>query len=300
MPITRRSMLKGFLAAVAGAVSGAPAATASLGRAMDPGEMEGILYDPTRCTGCKGCVRRCGEIHDRVSLTAVGDGVRRQCMQCLEPSCVPACPTRALRKGDHGIVSRDRGRCVECGSCAAACTFRVAATRRCDLCAGRLSGGKIPGCCEACPSGALLFGKRPGLIAEAKSRQEKDPGRYHPGVYGKREAGGTRLLLLSRAGVPFGEAGLPAAEDIRSHADHLRAGTGFPGRLAWPVALGGVLAAMCRDAPEDSVPGAGAPRKVPGRRKTDAGHVVIVIPGNPRDPGRDLHVRRKSEEEVAR
>jgi Fe-S-cluster-containing dehydrogenase component len=259
-----------------------------------------MLYDPTRCTGCGSCEKRCGEIHDRVSRTGVGDGTKRQCMQCVEPSCVPACPTGALRKGGDGIVARDRGRCVECGSCAAACTFRIAATSRCDLCAGRIAGGKVPACAGSCPSQALVFGKRADLIAEARSRQEKDPGRYHPGIYGETEGVGTNVLILSRAGVPFERLGLPAAGDTQSHAILHHARIGFPGVLAGPIALCGFLAAAARDVPYGGAPQGEERRTSRGRRRTDTGPCVTALTGNHMDPDREKPARKIPEEGVAK
>lgn len=303
MFITRRSLLKGFVAAgaaAAGVASLASPASAARGPAKGRQDSVGMLYDPTRCTGCGSCEKRCGEIHDRVSRTGVGDGTKRQCMQCVEPSCVPACPTGALRKGGDGIVARDRGRCVECGSCAAACTFRIAATSRCDLCAGRIAGGKVPACAGSCPSQALVFGKRADLIAEARSRQEKDPGRYHPGIYGETEGVGTNVLILSRAGVPFERLGLPAAGDTQSHAILHPDRIGFPGVLAGPIALCGFLAAAACDVPDGSAPQGEERRTSGGRRRTDTGPCVTALTGNHMDPDREIPARKTPEEEVGK
>ena len=55
--------------------------------------------------------------------------------------------------------------------------------------------------------GALLYGKRSDLLAEAKSRIEKDPDLYVNHVYGEHEIGGTSKLYLSS--VPFEDLGLP-------------------------------------------------------------------------------------------
>jgi hypothetical protein len=189
---------------------------------------------------------------------------------------------------------------VECGSCAAACTFRIAATSRCDLCAGRIAGGKVPACAGSCPSQALVFGKRADLIAEARSRQEKDPGRYHPGIYGETEGVGTNVLVLSRAGVPFERLGLPSSEDTQPQSILHPARSRFPGVLAGPIALCGILAAVARDVPDGGAPPGEERRKGWGRRRTDTAHGVMATPGTHPDADRELPSAATYEEEVGR
>ena len=61
--------------------------------------------------------------------------------------------------------------------------------------------GKITACAEACPTGAITFGKRDELIKIARARIEKDPGKYVDHIFGEHEAGGTNWMYIS--GVPF-------------------------------------------------------------------------------------------------
>lgn len=132
-----------------------------------------------------------------------------QCMHCLEPACASACFMRALRKSDAGPVVYDADRCIGCRYCLVACPFGIPTfdwdatfgrVEKCDLCAGRLARGDPPACAEACPQGAIAFGRRADLLVEAWRRIGEDA-RYVHHVYGEHEAGGTSVLYVSD--VPF-------------------------------------------------------------------------------------------------
>jgi NAD-dependent dihydropyrimidine dehydrogenase PreA subunit len=78
---------------------------------------------------------------------------------------------------------------------------------KCTMCVQRLDVGEEPACVHTCPTGALKFGDRATLIAEAHARIEANPGRYVDHVYGELENGGTSYLVISH--VPFANLGLP-------------------------------------------------------------------------------------------
>ena len=186
---------------------------------------KGLLIDITRCIGCGACSRRCKEVNelpeevagelDGQTWTTVYDKgddlhVRNLCRHCLEPACVSVCPVGALTKTEEGPVLYDKDICLGCRYCMIGCPFRIPKfewfsssprIRKCILCAPRLAEGKIPGCAEACPTEATVFGERETLIEIARARLEAEPDRYHPHVYGLDEVGGTSVLFLSP--VPF-------------------------------------------------------------------------------------------------
>jgi formate dehydrogenase iron-sulfur subunit len=189
-----------------------------------------LLIDTTRCIGCRSCEVACKQTHglpdepepelSATALTVVQERhnhfVRRLCMHCQEPACASVCPVAALRKTPAGPVVYEADRCIGCRYCMLACPFsvpryewsRVAPfVKKCDLCAERLAAGEVPACVEACPVGAVVFGDRDELLAEAHRRLREDPN-YTQHVFGEFEVGGTSVLFLSD--VPFEQLGLTA------------------------------------------------------------------------------------------
>lgn len=202
----------------------------------------GILVDISRCAGCNCCAAAC----KRANGLPVGDSppqcldseaycyvdtrqvtnlegeevtryVKRQCMHCLNAACVSACPAAAMHKTEEGPVAYRAGRCLGCRYCQIGCPFGVPQfdwnnginpeIRKCWMCADRLEEGKEPACVEACPMGAIRFGSRKQLLAEAKGKIASNPGRYVDHVFGEHEVGGTSVLYISD--VPFEELGFP-------------------------------------------------------------------------------------------
>jgi Fe-S-cluster-containing dehydrogenase component len=173
-----------------------------------------------------------------------------QCNHCLEPACASSCFVDAYRKTPEGAVVYDASVCVGCRYCLVACPFDVPAyeydealeprVMKCTLCHPRLLEGKLPGCVEACPQEALLFGKRDELLTVARERIRKHPDRYVDHIYGEHEMGGTNWLYLS--GAPFEEVGFRT--DLgTTPAPKLTSGalSAVPVIVGlWPALLGGV------------------------------------------------------------
>lgn len=142
---------------------------------------------------------------------------KTQCNHCLDPACASACFVKALKKTPEGPVVYDPTICVGCRYCLVACAWYVPAydydnaysptVKKCNMCEPRLKKGQLPGCVEACPMEALIFGKRGDLIKIARERIMKNPERYTDHIYGEHENGGTAWLYL--AGSDFKELGFP-------------------------------------------------------------------------------------------
>ena len=250
MTVTRRALLKGVVAAGTVATFGLPVASATAReRKTPPSNAVGMLYDATRCIGCKACMVKCKEanglptepgpmkgVYDApadlsgstknvIKLYKEGDRIsymKAQCMHCVDPACASACMISALHKGQYGIVEYDPAMCVGCRYCEIACPFNVPKYEwytpfpkivKCEMCRHRLAEGKVPGCVEACPREAVIFGKLKDILGDAKGRLAREPRRYYPKIYGETDGGGTQVLYLSAAGIPFEKLGLPALGD---------------------------------------------------------------------------------------
>jgi formate dehydrogenase beta subunit len=290
MGISRRSALKLIAAttsmSAAQAISPAPADAAPL---PVPPDAIGMLYDATKCIGCKACVAACTDANSLEPDTAASDGlwqapvdlngntktlikyyeegsersfVKQQCMHCIDPACAAACMLGALKKREWGAVTYNVDTCIGCRYCQMACPFGVPKFEwtkaltpkivKCEFCMHRLVEGKEPACTETCPREAVIFGKRADLLREAHRRIAENPDFYINKVYGETEAGGTQVLYLSH--VPFEKLGLPTFVDDTSvphTARRIQHGV-YKGFIA-PVALYGVLAAvMVRNRKKDA------------------------------------------------
>jgi len=244
-------------------------------------ESFGVLFDSTKCIGCRKCEAACNKVnelpaqpvpfddltvmdarrrthHDTFTVVnkyAVGDKPvyrKQQCNHCLEPACASACFVGAFKKDKTGAVSYDASKCVGCRYCMIACPFEIPTyeyhdpvtprVRKCTMCRPRIEEGKLPGCVQDCPKGALVFGRRADLLSIARERIRKHPDMYIDHIYGEREMGGTSWLYIS--GVPFEQIGLredlgvtPAPEFTSGPLGVVPAVVGL-----WPVFLTGAYA----------------------------------------------------------
>jgi Fe-S-cluster-containing dehydrogenase component len=278
METSRRDLLKGLAAAAT--LTAIPTAAIAREKKTAPADAVGLLYDSTKCIGCKACVVKCKEVNNLTpDTTGYGEGlydsptslneytkniiqlyqgpdnehayVKRQCMHCIDPGCINACMLGALSKREHGIVTWDGDKCIGCRYCTQACAFNVPKFEwsklapklvKCELCNTRLAEGKKPGCVEVCPREAVIYGKYTDLLDEAHSRLKTHPDRYIQKVYGETELGGTQCLYLSA--VPFEKLGFRfnEAESVPNLQQTVQHGV-YKGFIA-PVALYAVLGAV--------------------------------------------------------
>jgi Fe-S-cluster-containing dehydrogenase component len=138
-----------------------------------------------------------------------------QCNHCLEPACATACPIHAYTKTPEGAVIYDENFCFGCRYCVIACPFNIPGYDyesafepkivKCVFCYSRIKEGGIPACADACPAGALTFGKREDILNLARKKLIDEPKKYINHIYGEHEVGGTSWLYIS--GVPFEQLG---------------------------------------------------------------------------------------------
>jgi len=243
MELKRRSFLKA--AGVASAASLAAPAHAAAVHGPAAGA-RGVLVDTTLCVGCRACEAACAEFNqlagpdqpgeprvfdarretgpqtftvvnraDRLAPSGEERFAKTQCLHCVDPACVSACPVRALEKLEAGPVVYRSNRCIGCRYCMLSCPFGVPKyeydkavpyVRKCTFCAERQAQGQPPACASVCPTGALRFGDRAALLEEARQRVYGNPGRYEQSIFGEREVGGTSWLYISD--VPLESLGL--------------------------------------------------------------------------------------------
>ncbi len=226
---TGAGLLSGLTNTKEGLAASATSAELKGGKAM--------LYDALKCVGCRACQNACKDWNN-LPAESVGYGLiydnpsdlsartwtlikareytlhnnpalllcRYQCMHCTEASCMSVCPTGAIsRQGDAVVI--DQEWCIGCGYCVQACPFGVphkehgfaaGPARKCTFCVDRQADGLAPACVEACPAGALQFGPRDELIAQAKSRVGVLRRDGYPNVtlYGESELGGLHALYI--------------------------------------------------------------------------------------------------------
>ncbi len=299
-----------FLKTAAAAGAAATVAQRAEAKEFDPRQFDhaqSMLYDATRCIGCRTCVRACREANNlppeerelegvtfdqpvELSATnwtviqvykedpeeAAAEGreprwsfLKRNCMHCNVPACASVCPVAALHKKETGEVAYEEDRCIGCRYCMLACPYRVPRYEWLNNAPRVRKCNWCMSCVKACPVGALKQGTRKELIAEAHRRIQAEPNRYVNHVYGELEAGGCSYLILS--GVEPTKLDLPdLPPTVRSTvADSIM--EALPG---WIVGLGLVLGAVYKLTHLDkAVEEAGGEAESAGEAETSAGPV---------------------------
>ena len=191
------------------------------------GKRRKILFDSTKCIGCRQCIHACKDWHDHrrtsvYELSATNwitieppvlEGLsslwaRNSCMHCEFPMCAAVCPVEAITKYEEGPVGINEKTCIGCEYCIYACPWGVITKSdvthkvgKCTMCIDLVGEDKSPFCVQTCPAGALEFGLEEGISAEASKRAHENGGC----LYGDKEAGGTQLLyVLKEKNVDYG------------------------------------------------------------------------------------------------
>ncbi|MBI5208487.1 MAG: 4Fe-4S dicluster domain-containing protein [Elusimicrobia bacterium] len=172
-----------------------------------------MAIDLKKCIGCRACTVACVSenktppgMHYRPVYEEAGGSypapkrkyTPRPCMHCEKPACLEACPEKAIKRRDDGIVYVDYDLCKGAQACVSACPYDVplydegklhtdntpavqpyekAATfemgvkrsrsagaapvnraRKCTYCFHRLDAGMLPACTTTCVGHATFFG----------------------------------------------------------------------------------------------------------------------------------------------
>ena len=135
--LSRRAAVGGALAIGASALAGSSAAGTlaerawaqdageSGGNAADKGAQYGFLIKARNCVDCGECVKACrlwsrtpasAEARRKVVPYVTKSGkeayLSTSCMHCETPSCAAVCPAGAITKGDGGVVTVNKERCI--------------------------------------------------------------------------------------------------------------------------------------------------------------------------------------------
>ena len=182
MELSRREFIKLSGAGVGASIAGATSAGSVLAQssAFSP-EALTILYDPSKCIGCRACQMACkqwnglpAETNDATGLYETPLGLSAatwniiklndrdpeathffnyQCMHCADAACVTACPSGALFKDPEGFTAYDPDKCIGCGYCTQWCPYGVphlqvestltgvAKAAKCTFCQDRIWSG---------------------------------------------------------------------------------------------------------------------------------------------------------------
>ncbi len=144
-------------------------------------EAKGVLFDETRCIGCRKCEAGCNKVNklpapakpftdltvldherrtDEKTYTVVnkyrgknGTVFRKvQCNHCQEPACASVCFVHAFTKNPDGSVTYDPSVCVGCRYCMVACPFYIPAyeysdpltprVMKCTMCHDQIQSGE--------------------------------------------------------------------------------------------------------------------------------------------------------------
>jgi formate dehydrogenase iron-sulfur subunit len=210
------------------------------------------LIDISKCIGCKACQVACMEWNDlrdavgknvgvydnptdlsdqswtvmRFSEVEVQTGklewlIRKDgCMHCTDPGCLKACPAPgAIIQYGNGIVDFHEENCIGCGYCIMGCPFNIPRLSqkdnkayKCTLCSDRVAVGLEPACVKTCPTGAITFGSKEGMVHSAADRiaDLKERGYQKAGLYNPPGVGGTHVMyVLQHADQPELYRGLP-------------------------------------------------------------------------------------------
>ena len=156
---SRRDFLKIMGASGAALLAGRHGAEASETHAVNNDTL-GMLYDATKCVGCKACMSACKRVNSDYGSLAFeqakfdSDGlwdapqdlsgstrtliklfkesdkqwsyVKYSCMHCQKPSCVSVCPVSAMTRDKiTGTVDYNKDACIGCRYCQIACAFNI-------------------------------------------------------------------------------------------------------------------------------------------------------------------------------
>lgn len=154
--------------------------------------MERIVWDRTKCVGCRMCEAICALTHEgefnptkaRIKVVrTVEDGllypVAVFCMHCEEPYCQAVCPVGAPYRDERGAMIIDESKCIGCKLCEMACPVGAITVHpekhvalKCDRCKGMEEPQCVKFCSKRYAALSLVQAEKVGK-ALARDKAEK-------------------------------------------------------------------------------------------------------------------------------
>jgi formate dehydrogenase iron-sulfur subunit len=147
-----------------------------------------MLYDNSKCVGCKACQMACKQWNKLGAVSSDPDAIYESpkglspqvwtliklanypvnpqrnylfmnvgCMHCGKPACAAVCPTAALKKQSNGLVTFDRVLCNGCGYCTQYCPFHIPQLEIMNRLTGAAKSSKCTFCQDRVANGLTPF-----------------------------------------------------------------------------------------------------------------------------------------------
>lgn len=177
-----------------------------------------ILIDTTICTACRGCQVACKQWHDlpaektrnmgsfqnpqdltfstyklvRMTETMIKNRLQwlffpDQCRHCEDAPCLETAfdETAIYKDGATGAILYTKNtKTLDAEEITGSCPYNIprqgddGVLSKCDMCNDRIHNGLKPACVTACPTGAMAFGDRDGILKQAEKRLKAVKNRF--------------------------------------------------------------------------------------------------------------------------
>ena len=173
-------------------------------------EGKSILVDTTRCTACRGCQVACKQWNQLPGIKTKQTGTYQNppdftpetykvvrfsegeekgkpywyffsdmCRHCVQPPCQVASNNNEIVIDEQtgAVIYTPATDKIDFEMAKDMCPYNVPrqnpqskVATKCTMCVDRVKGGRQPACVLSCPTGAMVFGERKDILAQAEKR----------------------------------------------------------------------------------------------------------------------------------